>query len=198
MEKNELLELEKRRQIYNNILKHPGFHIRELSRELNMPVSTLIYHLKYLKKLGFIEENLYKKYTRYYALRKIDRTHKKLLNLFREEATKKVLIYLTLNQFSSVDEISENLHKSRSTVSHHLKKLRNAGILECYKINGEKKYVLFEGNGRLLDVVLTYGDSFDEETRRIIIKILNGLNKNDFLDVLLDIIRDIFPHPYRV
>ena len=198
MEKTELLELEKRRHIYNYILKYPGFHIRDLSRSLNMPISTLVYHLRYLKKLGFIEENLYKKYTRYYAIRKIDRAHKKLLNLFREEATRKVLVYLTLNPFSSIGEISKNLHRGRPAVFHHLKKLRNAGILECYKINGEKKYVLFEGNGRLLDVVLAYGDSFDEDTRRVITETLNGLSKDDFLDVLLDVIRDIFPHPYCI
>jgi DNA-binding transcriptional ArsR family regulator len=163
-----------------------------------MPISTLIYHLKYLKKLGFIEENLYKKYTRYYAPRKIDRIHKKLLNLFREEATRRVMIYLTLNQFSSINEISKNINRDRSTISYHLKKLRNAGVLRRYKINGEKKYVLFEGNGRLVDIVFTYGHSFDEETRRLITETLNRFNKNDFLDDLLDIIRDIFPHPYHV
>ena len=198
MEKNKFLELETRRQVYNYILKHPGLHIRDLSEKLNTPISTLIYHLKYLKKLGFIEENLYKKYTRYYAPRTIDRIHKKLLNLFREEATRRVMIYLTLNQFSSINEISKNINRDRSTVSYHLKKLHNAGILKRYKLNGEKKYVIFEGNGRLLDVVLTYGDSFDEETKRIIIKTLNRFNKDDFLDDLLDIIRDICPHPYHV
>ena len=197
MDGNKILELETRKQIYDHILKYPGLHIRDLSRQLDLPKSTLTYHLRYLKKHRFIEENLYENYTRYYAPKKIDRSHKKILNLFREEAPRRVILYLALNQFSTIDEISKHIHKHRSTVSHHLKKLRNAGILKSYKINGEKRYQLCEGNGQLIFTVFTHENSFDEETKRIIKKVKHKMEKRGW-DQVSDALYEIFPHPYHV
>jgi predicted transcriptional regulator len=197
MEKNTLLELEKRRQIYDYILKHPGIHISDLSKKLDLPRSTLVYHLRYLKKLGFIDETRCKKYTRYYVSKEIDRTHKKILNLFREEATRRIGLYLAQNQLSSVNEISKNMNKDRSTISYHLKKLNDAGILKHYKINGEKKYCLYEGNGLLLWITFTNEDIFDEETKRVIKKLRRKMDKHG-VDKILEIVLEILPHPYHV
>ena len=196
MDGNKILELEIRKKIYEYILKYPGIHIRDLSRRLEMPKSTLIYHIKYLKKHGFIEENIYENYTRYYALKQVDRYHKDILNLFREEASCRVILYLAQNQFSTIDEISKNIHKHRSTVSHHLKKLSNAGILRCHKIDGEKKYQLCEGNGRLVFMILTHEDSFDDETKRVIKKAKHKMETKG-IDQIMGIVWEIFPHPYH-
>ena len=54
MRKEELLKLKIRRQIYQFILKYPGFHFSEISRKLKIPKTTLNYHLSYLEKYGFI------------------------------------------------------------------------------------------------------------------------------------------------
>jgi predicted transcriptional regulator len=197
MKKNELLELEKRRKIYNYILKCPGLHISNLSEKLGLPRSTLVYHIRYLEKHGFLEEKKYKNYTRYYAPERIDRCYKEILNLFGQEATRKVIIYLAQNKFSSVEEISKNLHKHPKTVSYHLKKLRNAGILECYKIDGEKKYFLCGGNCQLLFVISNCENSFDVETNRVIKKFKKHFDKRG-VDDLIDFMYDIFPHPYHV
>ena len=197
MDKNELPELETRKQIYSSILKHPGVNISDLSKKLDMPRSTLVYHLRYLEKHGFLEEKKYDNYTRYYAINKIDRCYKEILNLFGQEATRKVIIYLAENKFSSVDEISKNIHKHPKTVYYHLKKLLNAGILECFKINGEKKYVLCGGNCQLLFVISTCENSFDVETNRVIKKFKKHFDKRG-VDDLIDFMYDIFPHPYHV
>jgi predicted transcriptional regulator len=195
MDDNKILELETRKQIYNYILKYPGLHIRDLSRQLDLPKSTLTYHLKYLKKHGFIEENLYENYTRYYALKQVDRYHKEILNLFREEASRRVILYLAQNQFSTIDEISKHIRKHRSTVSHHLKKLSKAGIIKYHNSTGKKRYQLLEGSGRLLFAILSHEDSFDEETKRVIKKAKNKMDKQG-IDEVMEIVWDIFPHPY--
>ena len=53
--KNEIFELETRKRIFNFIKDHPGFHRRELERVLNIPFSTLTYHVRYLEKNELIE-----------------------------------------------------------------------------------------------------------------------------------------------
>lgn len=194
MGKNEYLEAKIRSNTYNYILKYPGLHVRELSRKLGLPKSTLIYHLRYLKKYGFLEEKIDKFYVRYYASRNIDRSYKNIIDLFRQETSRRVILYLAQNKYASINEISKHLHKHRSTVFHHLKKLSNAGILECYKINGEKKYILFDktGAGRLFFLVFTHENNFDEETSRVIKKAKHKM-ETEGIDQIMEIIYDIFP-----
>jgi len=49
--KKNILKLEIRRKIYDFVDKNPGLHVREISRRMDIPINTLIYHIKYLKKL---------------------------------------------------------------------------------------------------------------------------------------------------
>jgi len=58
MFKEEILENERRRNIYAIIEANPGIHLRELQRVLNMPLATLEYHLSYMarKKIIFREK----------------------------------------------------------------------------------------------------------------------------------------------
>ena len=48
--KKNILKLEIRRKIYDFVDKNPGLHVREISRRMDIPINTLIYHIKYLKK----------------------------------------------------------------------------------------------------------------------------------------------------
>lgn len=198
MEKNDVLELKSRCNIYNYILRYPGLHIRELSRLLDMPKSTLIYHLRYLKKNGFIEENFDEFYTRYYAIGTIDRSHKKILALLRQKTSRRVILYLFLNPLSSMDAISKNLNKTRKAISYHLKKLINFGIIECHKIDGEKKYLVFEGNGRLLFIAINYEKNFFDEETEFAIKKAEQRMKGQGMDKAIEFFYDVFPHPYHV
>ena len=50
MEKNKILELPQRRIIFNYISEHPGLHLRELSRRIDIPYSSIRYHLYYQEK----------------------------------------------------------------------------------------------------------------------------------------------------
>ena len=45
-----IMKLEPRQKIFNYIQKYPGMHLRDISRQTNIPKTTLVHHLKYLKK----------------------------------------------------------------------------------------------------------------------------------------------------
>jgi len=78
MFKDEILENERRRRIYALIEASPGIHLRELQRILNMPLTTLEYHLSYMarKKILFAETEGHHK--RYYT-KPLDPEDKKVL-----------------------------------------------------------------------------------------------------------------------
>lgn len=65
---NKILKSETRKQIYNFILKYRGLRLREVSRKLKIPMSTLNYHLRYLEKYGLIVINSEEIYERFYEI----------------------------------------------------------------------------------------------------------------------------------
>ena len=54
------LELESRRRIYDFILNHPGIHFSALCRRLNVPKTTMFYHINYLKKISLLQQVILK------------------------------------------------------------------------------------------------------------------------------------------
>jgi predicted transcriptional regulator len=46
--------LENARTIYDHIVSHPGSHLRRISREVNIHLSTARYHLDHLERVGLI------------------------------------------------------------------------------------------------------------------------------------------------
>jgi predicted transcriptional regulator len=61
------LKLRNRRNIYNYVLKHPGKHFREISKDLKLHKNTIDYHLNYLEKQGLILVSIENGYKRYYV-----------------------------------------------------------------------------------------------------------------------------------
>lgn len=60
------LELDTRRRIYRHLQKVPGAHMREIGRDLEIPMGTLEYHLHYLVKAGLLTTRQDARYTRYF------------------------------------------------------------------------------------------------------------------------------------
>lgn len=82
--KDEILENNNRRKIYQVLEKNPGTYLRELQRIMNMPLATVEYHIDYMtrKKLIFAETEDHHK--RYYT-KPLDPTDKKLLPALRQK-----------------------------------------------------------------------------------------------------------------
>ena len=90
----DILKLETRKEIYNLILKHPGLHLRELSRKIDISFGSLRHHLKYLRKIGYITIKSDRRYTRYYAFKKVGKKDKELMNLMRQDVPRKIIMLL--------------------------------------------------------------------------------------------------------
>jgi DNA-binding transcriptional ArsR family regulator len=232
METEGIIKLKTRKLIYNYILQNPGLHFRELSRELNIPKSTLEYHLSYLKKLEFIKAKSNGRYNRYYVTKKVGRKEKELINILRQEVPLKLVLHLlvggpgdiykspktwykalddpnTRTRASSIKELYGltkywnwekgdlyKLNKGRSTIDFHLKKLLDADIVEKVRDGKEIKY-------RLKDDLLIFFFLVDNNralSNELIDMMLYSSDKgvvNYYLNKLLNIAYEVFPHPYH-
>jgi len=206
MEKNEILELETRRRIYNFILNYPGLHFRELSRKISMPKSTLEYHLRYLKKRGLVTATSKGKYARYYIAKKVGVDTKKLFDILRQETPRRILLSMKIYHPVSLEHLVRDLDKASSTISYHLKKLIDADIVERIKVDNQVKFGLKDEEG-LYDFFIQYNESLLDE---FVISLVNWIThvRTDVsfreligcihdTDALIRGLYEIFPHPYH-
>lgn len=210
MGKTEILELETRRKIYNFILKYPGLHLRELSRKMNAPKSTMEYHLNRLKKQGSIIINPDGKYRRYFVAQKIDEREKQIINVLRQKIPRSIILFLIAYPYSSRGLISKKLKRNPSTISFHLKKLCDMGILESFYLKevnhsaivellqGEKgKLYIIYSQGSIINALVTYEKCLLDDAIGPALDQAEKLLSRYGIDEFNDAIWEIFPHPYH-
>ena len=226
MSNGNILVLETRREIYNYILQYPGLHLREISRRLTIPFSTLMYHLRFLEKRELIKEKTEGRYNRYYITEKIGHREKEMLSILRKDTPRTIILYLLVHIYSSQIDISGSLKKHPTTIEFHLKKLLdlniiepvqpvdgkiyrdiNPKIIECEPIGKEKIYVLKDPND-IYDLLTTYKHSLVEDLEsNLILDYLDSFTSDlpeklpspkDWEDLAIETLFEIFPHPYHV
>jgi len=156
------LEFEKRKEIYNYILRYPGLHLNELCRKMKIPKSTMNYHLNYLIKKRFLVAAPNGRYVRYYAANNLDEIDKKLFHFLRQDVPYKILVFLFLNPNSSQIKISKNLKKHPTTISFHLKKLLYTDLVEGIPNGNEIKYKL-KNQEDVSDLFFRYSECFFDD-----------------------------------
>ncbi len=158
MFKDEILENEKRRKIYALVEASPGIHLRELQRVLNIPLTTLEYHLSYMarKKIIFGETEHHHK--RYYT-KLLDPEDKKVLAALRQKRMREIVLIVLENGKARHQLLVEYLKLSHSTLSSYLKYLVNKNILAREKIGYENFYTVRDED-RVAKVLIAYKPSF--------------------------------------
>jgi DNA-binding MarR family transcriptional regulator len=132
---NTILEFKRRREIYEFISQNSGLHMRDISRKLNVPFTSLKYHLNYLEKKGFIISRDDGKYTRYFISLEIGEKEKRILNCLRKRTTLHIILWFFIAVQCSQKDISGFLEKHPTTISFHLRKMIQTGIIEQVSID---------------------------------------------------------------
>jgi predicted transcriptional regulator len=127
----ELIDFETRRNIYNYILENPGLHEREISRKMDIPKTTMRYHLSFLQKQKLIESESSKRFIRYYVTTKYDTDdNAKIINYLRQKTTREIILLLLLTCGSTQSDLSKCLQKSSPTIGFYLKRLEENDIIK--------------------------------------------------------------------
>jgi predicted transcriptional regulator len=163
MKENEVLDLEIRRKIHNLILKSPGLHERELSRNLNVPLSTLDYHLHFLKQRGLITGRSDGRYTRYYVTKDIGIIDRKIIGMLRQKVTREIIMFLLLNPNSIHKNICDHLGLAPSTISFHLNKLEELNVV-IRNLFGKKNEFYIKDPESVSDLLITYRKTFFDKS----------------------------------
>ena len=141
------LELEARKTIYDFVVSSPGTHLREIQRQIDLPLGTVEYHLKYLVDKEMLVEKSDGNYKRYYPVGIYGSVDKNLLSLLRQEIPRRVVMKLLLNPGINFKVLSEGFPVSASTLSYHLSKRRES----LFYVNNQEE---------VAKVLLTHRKSF--------------------------------------
>lgn len=167
----EALELENRRMIFRYISRYPGSYFREIQKKVGLATGVLEYHLNYLVKKGLLSTETERKKKRYFVSQEIPHLDKRTIGLMRQRIPRRITIHTLLNPDCSFQDLRKEFEVAKSTLSFHLRKLEDAGILASLK-KGRKKF---------------YRVADPEETARILISY-----KSSFLDAVLDSFAEVW------
>jgi predicted transcriptional regulator len=158
MFKEEILENENRRKIYATIEGSPGIHLRELQRVLNMPLTTMEYHLSYMSRKKIIYSETDTHYKRYYA-KPLDDEDKKVLSALRQKRLREIVLLILSNGKAKYQFMADYLKVPHSTLSFYLKYLVDNGILLKEKVGYETIYTV-KDDDKVVKVLVAYKASF--------------------------------------
>lgn len=121
------LDHEGRRRLAEAVRADPGVHLSAVSDRVNLPLSTARYHLRILEHEGLVRGVKLRGKRRYFPP---DVEAEALVASLADEATANVLRSLVDAGPASVSELAERLDRDPSTVSHHLDRLADEGLVD--------------------------------------------------------------------
>jgi DNA-binding transcriptional ArsR family regulator len=114
------------------LMKHieqtPGVRYRELLRLAGLVNGVLTYHLSALERANVIKVSRESRVTRYYPVSVSDK-ESGILKFVRHEPVRQILLFILKHDMCTFNEIVDHTGKAPSTVSSHLKRLREAGVV---------------------------------------------------------------------
>ncbi|HUR69206.1 MAG TPA: ArsR family transcriptional regulator [Candidatus Thermoplasmatota archaeon] len=126
---------EMRQRVYDTVRRYPGIHLRGIERELSTSAALAQYHLRSLAEEGLVEHHEQGGYARYYPTARgksarVTTRDVPLVGLLREEVPLHIVLLLLDRGALTHTELVRELGIAKSTVSYHLAKLAEAGIVE--------------------------------------------------------------------
>ena len=157
--KEDILELDNRRKIYQIISKFPGMYLREMEKVLGLAVGVLEYHLSYMVKSEILSTEEEGNKIRYFIRDDVSYGDKATIGLLRQKVPRRIVLHLMLNPGIRFKDVLEQFEVSKSTLSFHMKKLVDGGIVDAVKEGRETSYTVRDPEG-IARVILTYKASF--------------------------------------
>lgn len=186
MFKEEILENERRREIYRFIEKNPGVHLRHIERSLKMPHSSLEYHLNYMARKKIVSREKNGRYKRYFV-RPLDFDDKRILSALRQKRMREIVLRVLLNRKARYQVLLNALRIPSSTLSLYLKYLVDRNILKRHRIGRENVYTV-QDEDRVAKVLISYKSSFVD---RLVDKVLNTWMETRFRESRKDNVVEI-------
>jgi predicted transcriptional regulator len=146
-----------RSMLLQHVNSNPGIRYRELLRLMGLVNGVLTYHLTMLERSHSIKVERKSRITRYYPLG-ITAEESDVIGYLKTGTARRIIVHILKQELCTFKELVAHVNKAPSTISWHLRKLADAGIISIH--NGE--YTLYRVKNRELisQVLSKYRESF--------------------------------------
>jgi predicted transcriptional regulator len=158
--------------ILNAICQYPGIRYRELARQTGFANGVLTYHLNILEQFGSVNKFKHNNITRYYPL-SIPNTDLKIISHLRVHSERDIILFLLSHDFCTFAEIVEYVGKAPSTISWHLRRLLEDGILAVH--HGEYNLYRIVDKKLVNQTLHKYKETFADKVVNNLVDIVNEL-----------------------
>jgi DNA-binding MarR family transcriptional regulator len=163
------------RRILEFITSHPGVHLRGICRGLGLAMGDVQYHIRRLERDGRIASTRRGLYKFFYRSNLFGERQRDVLSVLSLDKPRELLLNIIEHPGSTQEELASATNVSRPTVSWHLKRLVNLGVLASRRdgrtvtysvVSGSEiatfvktyhPYVWERWSSRLADIFIAYG-----------------------------------------
>jgi len=141
---DDILNNEKRKKIYDFIVKHPGTYFNRITSNLGITSHVVVWHLNMLVKFQFIIKEKIENREVFFTP-DIDKQNKQLFYYVSKTKSQKIINYLKKNNIGvSKTQLSSELKMHINTVSKYLKILQNLKVISKEKHSRHLLYFINE------------------------------------------------------
>jgi predicted transcriptional regulator len=158
--------------LLTQITKEPGIRYRELLRLTGLANGVLTYHLSALEKSGVVRVDRQSGATRYYPV-SIPEGESQVLGFVRHGPAREIISFMLERDSCTFSEIVDHTGKAPSTVSSHLKRLKEAGIIHVRY--GEYQLYSLANRALIADVLSRYRPTFADKVVDNYVEMLDEL-----------------------
>jgi predicted transcriptional regulator len=159
--KDHLSEIQNK--LINFINSQPGIRYRELLRLSGLTNGVLTYHITNLEKSRWIiaDRNINNKITRYYP-NNIPTEEANIIGHIRNNPARQIILFILNHDSCTFNQIIEYTKKAPSTISWHLKRLKDSGIISVLYNNTSRCQQLYKIRDfeSITSVLSKYKESF--------------------------------------
>lgn len=146
--RDDLLELESRRRVFEYVQKFPGLHLREIARGTGLHPNHVKYHLQYLQKHDLVSSRKEHGYWRFFpreegsvGLREtVGADKKQILALLRQPVPLHTVLILLERGQASQGELAQSVGVAQATLHYHLGKMERNALVTSWKEGRERYY----------------------------------------------------------
>lgn len=143
-------------QVLEYIRNHPGAHLRQIQRELDISMGAIQYHLYSLEKDKTILARRRGLYKRFYPCLMFAEQQQEILDILSQETERDIVLFLIENPNATQKELSEYAKISPGTINWHMKRLVASGIVKPEHKGQYVKYKMQGEIGEILKLVQNY------------------------------------------
>ncbi|MFQ6107138.1 MAG: helix-turn-helix domain-containing protein [Thermoplasmata archaeon] len=157
-----------RRRIFVHLLRLPSSHLRQLSRDLEIPAQTLKWHLKELEEAGVLSSVPRGNKRCYFIPARIEREDAKTLSLLSDDMNRRIVSLLARRGPLPQKGIFTILGTYRQLVQPRLRTLEEAGFVRSTMQGRERTYQIANEISELRDGYLQRKGEISKAIRKIL------------------------------